>query len=398
VPREIVIAGASVAGVGVADELRRLGYDGRLILLNAESHAPYDRPPLSKGLLTGKTSAERVALRAPGHFADHAIDLRTGVAAARLSPGPELALTTGEVLRPDAVVIATGARARRLRRTPYGTAAAPAVRDLDDALWLRDRLAGRPRLVVIGGGFVGAEVAASARGLGLDVTMIEAAPLPLAGLVGEEAARALLRPHRDAGVRVLCGVPVTGVERSRDGTERVALADGRVVTGDLVVAGLGAVPNTEWLTGSGLDTEDGVGCDATGATALPGVYAAGDAAAWPDPRSGRRARHEHWTRAREQARTVAARLLGREAPAPGPAYFWSDQYGRRVQSLGDTARADTVQVVHGHLGADSWVALYGRGGRLTGAVGYNAAAALMRHRPAVAEGAPLPATDAPLAC
>ncbi|HEY3686837.1 MAG TPA: FAD-dependent oxidoreductase [Streptosporangiaceae bacterium] len=392
--REIVVAGASVAGVGVADELRRLGYDGRLILLNAEPHPPYDRPPLSKGLLTGKTSADRVALRAPGHYADAGVDLRTGVAATRLSPGPELALTTGEVLRPDAVVIATGSRARRLDRTP---GAVPTLRDLDDALWLRERLDGGARLVVIGGGFVGGEVAASARGLGLDVTMIEAAPLPLAGLVGTEAARALLRPHRDAGVRVLCGVPVTGVERSRDGTERVTLADGRTVTGDLVVAGLGAVPNTEWLAGSGLDIADGVVCDATGATALPGVYAAGDAAAWPDPRTGRHVRHEHWTRAREQAKAVAARVLGAAPPAPGPAYFWSDQYGRRIQSLGDTARADTVQVVHGRLGSDAWVALYARDGRLTGAVGYNAAAPLMRHRAAVAEGAPLPHTCAPLA-
>lgn len=400
--REIVIAGASVAGAGVADELRRLGYDGRLILLNAEPHVPYDRPPLSKGLLTGDTSTERAALRKPGHYADRDIDLRTGVAAIRLSPGPELELGTGEVLRPDAVVIATGARARPLPRTANGpddhdaAGAVPTVRNLDDALWLRDRLDAGMRLVVIGGGFIGGEVAASARKVGLDVTMVEAAAVPLAGVVGEEPARALLRHHRDAGVDVRCGVPVTGVARSGD-VERVILANGDVISGDLVVAGLGAVPDTGWLAGSGLDIGDGVRCDATGATALPGVYAAGDVAAWLDPRTGRHVRHEHWTRAKEQAKAVAATILGTEPPASGPAYFWSDQHGRRIQALGDTATADTIDLVHGTYDADSWVALYARAGRLTGAVGYNAAAILMRHRAAIADGAPLPGASGPLA-
>lgn len=399
---EIVIAGASVAGVGVADELHRLGYDGRLILLNAEPHVPYDRPPLSKGLLTGDMSIDRAALRKPGHYADRGIDLRTGVAAIRLSPGPELELGTGEVRRPDAVVIASGARARPLPRTANGpddhdgADTVPTVRNLDDALWLRDRMAAGTRLIVIGAGFIGGEVAASARRLGAEVTMVEAAPVPLAGIVGEGPARALLRHHRDAGVRVRCGVPVTGVERS-GGTERVTLANGDVLTGDLVVAGLGSVPDTGWLTGSGLDLGDSVRCDATGATALPGVYAAGDVAAWLDPRTGRHVRHEHWTRAREQAKAVAARILGTEPPAFGPAYFWSDQYGRRVQALGDTAAADTINLVHGDFDADSWVALYGHAGHLTGAVGYNAAAVLMRHRTAIATGAPFPEACGPLA-
>ena len=409
-PGDIVIAGASVAGVGVADELRRLGYPGRLVLLNAEPHVPYDRPPLSKGLLTGATSRDRTALRKPGHYADQKIELRTGAAATRLSPGPELELSTGEVLRPDAVVIATGAQARSLpalgapavpgaRATGAKSAPGarngslgpvPTLRGLDDALWLRDRLTARTRLVVIGGGFIGGEVAASARKLGADVTMIEAAPVPLAGILGEEPARALLRAHREAGVRVLCGVPVTRVDRRPGGAARVVLANGHVITGDLVVAGLGAVPDTGWLAGSGLDLGDGVRCDATGATTLSGVYAAGDVAAWLDPRSGRHVRHEHWTRAREQAKAVAARILGAEPLAAGPAYFWSDQYGRRIQALGDTADADTIRLVHGRFDADSWVALYGRAGRLTGAAGYNAAAALMRHRAAIAAGAPFP--------
>ena len=398
VPHEIVVAGASVAGVGVADELRRLGYEGRLILLNAEPHFPYDRPPLSKGLLTGTTPPERAALRKPGHYADRDIDLRTGVAATRLAPGPELALSTGEVLRPGAVVIATGARARTLAWTADGDLGAPpsvpTLRGLDDALRLRERLTAGARLAVIGGGFIGGEVAASARTLGAEVTLIEAAPVPLAGVLGEEPARALLRPHRDAGIRVLCGVPVTGVDRR---TSRVVLANGHTVPADLVVAGLGAVPETGWLTGSGLDLDDGVRCDATGATALPGVYAAGDVAAWRDPRSGRHVRHEHWTRAREQAKAVAARILGTEPPAFGPAYFWSDQHGRRIQALGDTAGADTVRLVHGAFDAESWVALYGHAGRLTGAAGYNAAAALMRHRTAVTAGDPFPGACAPLA-
>ncbi|TDD88007.1 NAD(P)/FAD-dependent oxidoreductase [Actinomadura darangshiensis] len=382
-----MIVGASVAGVAVADELRRLGFEGRLVLVGDEPHPPYDRPPLSKDLLTGRTEPDRIRLREPAHYTDRGITLMLGVPAVRLD-GRRVELADGRVLTPDAVVIATGARARSLGE-PRPTLVT--LRGLDDALHLRRRLADGTRLVIAGGGFIGAEAAASARALGADVTLIEAAPLPFAHLLGDEMAAALVRPHREAGVRVLTGTPVQRVDRA-GGTENVLLADGQVVHGDLVLAGLGSIPNTGWLDGSGLDIGNGVRCDATGATALPGVCAVGDVAAWYEPGLGRHVRHEHWTSATEQARTVAARLLGRSpkaVPGAGVPYFWSDQYGARIQSLGNPELADETHVVHGSLDEGSFAVLYGREGRLIGAAGRDAAAHVMRHRRAIT-AAPFP--------
>lgn len=387
-PREVMIVGASVAGVAVADELRRLGFDGDLVLVGDEPHLPYDRPPLSKDLLTGRAEPDRIRLRKPAHYADRGITLMLGVPAVGLD-GRRVELADGRVLTPDAVVIATGARARSIGE-PRPTLVT--LRGLDDALHLRRRLADGPRLVIAGGGFIGAEVAASARTLGADVTLIEAAPLPFAHLLGEEVAAALTCAHREAGVRVMTGTPVQRVDRS-GGTENVLLADGQVVHGDLVLAGLGSIPNTGWLDGAGLDIGDGVRCDVTGATGLPGVYAVGDVAAWYEPGLRRHVRHEHWTGATEQARTTAARILGREpqtVPGAGVPYFWSDQYGARIQSLGNPELADETHVVHGSLDEDSFAVLYGRKGRLVGVAGRDAAKHVMRHRKAIAEAAPLP--------
>jgi 3-phenylpropionate/trans-cinnamate dioxygenase ferredoxin reductase subunit len=388
VPSEIVIVGASVAGVGVAGELRRLGYDGRLVLLSDEPHLPYDRPPLSKGLLTGEITPERILLRPESYYAEHDITLLTGTSATRLdAAGRRLELATGEVLTPDSVVIATGARARPLDAASRETLVT--LRGLDDALRLRQGLQAGPRLVIVGGGFIGGEVAASARKLGLDVTMVEAAPLPLAGLVGDDVASALLRTHVDAGVHVHRGTAVERVERAR-GAEHVILTDGRVIEGDLVVAGLGSLPNTEWLHGAGVDISGGVRCDGAGTTSIPDVYATGDVASQYDEEQGRHVRQEHWTSAREQARITAAHILGRTAPRPAGTdvpYFWSDQYGKRIQSLGRPGDADEMHVVHGSLDEDSFVTVYGRAGRLIGAVGYNAAARLMRLRAAIGTGA-----------
>ncbi|GLZ08137.1 ferredoxin reductase [Actinomadura sp. NBRC 104412] len=387
---EIAVIGASVAGVAAADELRRLGHTGDILLVGDEPHLPYDRPPLSKGLLTGTIEPGSVYLREREHYDRQGITLRLGTPAVRLD-GRRVKLADGRILSPDAVIIATGARARPF---PGGAARDTVVtlRGLDDARRLQRRLTPGTAVVVVGAGFIGGEVAASLRELGLKVTLVEAAPLPLAQLAGEDAAAAILRAHVEAGIRVLCGTPVEGIEWAGD-RERIILADGRQVDGDLVVVGLGAIPNTEWLADSGLDIGNGVRCDATGATGLPGVYAIGDVASWHDPKLGRHIRHEHWTSAREQARIAAAHVLGLE-PAPSPTggvpYFWSDQHGRRIQSLGHPELADESHVVHGSLDGDSFVVLYGRSGTVIGAVGYNAAAQLMRHRAAIATSAPLP--------
>ncbi|MFV2173721.1 NAD(P)/FAD-dependent oxidoreductase [Actinomadura sp. LOL_016] len=388
-PSQIAVIGASVAGVAVADELRRLGHAGRILLVGDERHLPYDRPPLSKGLLTGATDPDRVLLREREHYDRQGIALLLGTSAVHLD-GRDIKLGDGRVLSPDVVVVATGARARRLPGIPERSTVVT-LRGLDDALQLRRLLSPGASCVIVGGGFIGGETATAVRKLGLEATLVEAARLPLAHLVGDEVAAAFLRAHREAGVRVLCGTAVRDIERA-DGGERVVLTDGRSVDGDLVIVGLGSTPNTEWLADSGLDVQDGVRCDATGATDVPGVFAIGDVASWYDPALDRHQRHEHWTRAHEQARITAARILGLE-PAPSPVgdvpYFWSDQHGRRIQALGHPELADEFQVVHGSLNEDSFVVLYGRTGRTVGAVGYNAAAHLMRHRTTVAASAPL---------
>ncbi|MEV6302877.1 FAD-dependent oxidoreductase [Actinoplanes sp. NPDC051861] len=355
---KVAIVGASLAGLAAARALRRQSFAGEIIVIGAEHHAPYDRPPLSKDFLTGGCSVADLALVDDDE--DLGVRWRLGTTATRLDPaGRGVHLDTGDEIRVDGVVIATGARARKL-----GGAGVHTLRTLDDAVALRDDLRRAGRVVVIGAGFIGAEVASSARSLGLDVTVVEALPAPLAGPLGTEMGEVCARLHGDHGVRLLTGTAVSRLIGS-DRVEGVELADGTLLPADVVVAGIGAVPNVEWLDGSGLTIAGGVVTDPAGATGLPGVVATGDCAVF----AGSALRHEHWTHALEHPATAVATLLGRTAaPARAP-YFWSDQYGVRLQFAGHREPGDQVRIVEGDPEQRSFLALYERDGRPVAVLG-----------------------------
>jgi len=394
---DIVVVGAGMAGLHAAEALRAHGFEGRLTLLGEEAHRPYSRPPLSKEVLTGIGMDPSGG--GPGWLVGHRslrlrddaavdalnLDFRPGTRAVALDPSArEVAVSgTGGVsgtVRYDGLVIATGARARR---PDTDLAGVHVLRTLDDAEAVRAAFSPGGRLVVVGAGFVGAEVAASARAAGMDVTLVEAAATPLTRVVDPRVGGVLTELHRENGVDVRLGVGVSGFEG--DGrVERVRLADGSAVEASLVVAGIGVHLNTEWLRGSRVELlgDGAVACDEYSATSVPDVYAVGDLANWPHPRYGGRIRLEHWTNAGEQGEAAARNLLageGRTPFTPVP-YFWSDQYKMKVQLLGQGAPADRVAFVHGAPEDRKFVAFLGRGGMLTGVLGLRSTPRTMRYR------------------
>lgn len=354
--------GASLAGLSAARSLRKQGYDGRLVVIGDEPHRPYDRPPLSKEFLAGGIGEADLALETDDE--DLQAEWLLGSRATGLDRTERaIRLADGREVRVDGIVIATGAAARRLPGTD-GLAGVHVLRTLDDARGLRDQLARGGRLVVIGGGFIGAEVASTAHTLGLDVTVIEAAPTPLAGPLGEAMGGIVSALHADHGVRLLCGVGVKGLSGERR-VDAVLLEDGRSVPADSVVVGVGARPCVEWLEGSGVALDNGVKCGADGRTSLAGVVAVGDCASWYDPRAGVHRRVEHWTGARERPDAAVAALLSWGAVEPGvprPPYFWSDQYGVKIQFAGHATGADSVTVEEGATDDRNFLAVYRRAG------------------------------------
>ncbi|NUK33214.1 FAD-dependent oxidoreductase [Streptomyces lunaelactis] len=369
--RTVAVVGASLAGLSAARSLRKQGYDGRLIVIGDEQHRPYDRPPLSKEFLAGTVREADLALETDGE--DLQAEWLLGVRAAGFDPGDHaVRLADGRSVRADGVVIATGATARMLPGGD-GLDGVHTLRTLDDARALRADLARGGRLVVIGGGFIGAEVASTAYGLGLDVTVVEAAPTPLAGSLGEVMGGVVSTLHADHGVRLLCGVGVKGLSGSAR-VDAVLLEDGRSIPADTVVIGVGARPCVEWLEGSGVVLDNGVKCGADGRTSVAGVVAVGDCASWYDPFAGVHRRVEHWTGARERPDAAVATLLsaGAATPAaPRPPYFWSDQYGVRIQFAGHSAGADSVTVEEGLPDDRSFLAVYRRSGHPVAVLGMN---------------------------
>lgn len=377
---DIVVVGASLAGLRATELLRRSKFEGRLTLVGAETHLPYDRPPLSKEVLRGEWDAERIALRKTS-YDDLRLVLHLGRRALSIdTEARRVHLDDGESLPFDGLVIATGGTARRLPGQP-DLAGVHTLRTLDDALAIRQELTAKPRVAVIGAGFIGAEVAASARQLGLEVTMIEALETPLERSLGPRLGELLRGVHERRGVRVLCGRTVTTFE----GTDRVqglTLDDGSSVDADLVVVGIGMTPSVSWLDGSGIELEDGVRCDETLAASIPGVVAAGDVASWFHPLFETRMRVEHWTNAVEQARHAVRTLLAREGEATAftsVPTFWSDQFDIKIQGAGRPQPTDDF-VLRTGVDDEKLVALYSRAGRLTGAVAFNQAAKLVQLR------------------
>ncbi|MGW1492326.1 NAD(P)/FAD-dependent oxidoreductase [Streptomyces sp. NPDC002402] len=369
--RTVAVVGASLAGLSAARSLRKQGYDGRLVVIGDEPHRPYDRPPLSKEFLAGTVGETDLALETDGE--DLQAEWLLGVRAAGFDPADHaVRLADGRSVRADGIVIATGATARMLPGSE-GLEGVHTLRTLDDARALRADLALGGRLVVIGGGFIGAEVASTAYGLGLDVTVVEAAPTPLAGPLGEVMGGIVSTLHADHGVRLLCGVGVKGLS-GQARVEAVLLQDGRSIPADTVVVGVGARPCVEWLAGSGVVLDDGVKCGADGRTSMAGVVAVGDCASWYDPAAGIHRRVEHWTGARERPDAAVAALLSGGAATPGvprPPYFWSDQYGVRIQFAGHSAGADSVTVEEGLPDDRSFLAVYRRSGHPVAVLGMN---------------------------
>jgi 3-phenylpropionate/trans-cinnamate dioxygenase ferredoxin reductase subunit len=381
----IVVVGASLAGCRAAEALREEGFDGRITIIGEEPHRPYDRPPLSKQVLAGAWETARLAL--PAVEADLDLDWRLGARATGLDLGAkQVALARGAAVPFDGLVIATGATPRTIP-VPEGMAGVHTLRTLDDCLALRADLDATPgRVVVVGAGFIGAEVAATCRERGLEVTMLEALAAPLARVLGEVIGGVTAEVHRDHGVDVRTGVGVSGLAGGAR-VEQVLLDDGSTINADVVVVGVGVRPVTDWLEGSGLTLDDGVVCDET-CLAAAGVVAAGDVARWPNRTFGQVMRVEHWDNALDQGAHAARRLLlGPGAPAYAPVpWFWSDQYDRKLQLAGRPGPGDEVRVVEGSLDERRFVCLFGREGRVVGAFGMNRPAPIMRYRSRIGAG------------
>lgn len=382
----IAVVGGSLAGIRAAETLRRLGFDGRLVFIGDESERPYDRPPLSKEFLLGTREREKLQLTKPDAFDALDLELRLGTRATSLdAEAKRLTLTGGERIEYDGLVIATGARARELPGTS-ALAGVHTLRSLEDAIAIRDALESSPRVAVIGAGFIGAEVAASCRKRKLDVSMIEALPSPMARVLNPRVGDVCTAAHRDAGVDVRLGVGVDAIEGGSR-VEGIRLSDGTRIDADLVVVGIGAIPNTEWLEGSGLALENGVVCDAHCATSAPGVVAAGDVARWFHEGYGEHVRIEHWTNAVEQSEAAVKTLLGDASPFTPVPFVWSDQFDLKIQSAGRISPDDDMHICHGSLDERRFVALFGRAGALTGALGMNRVRELIGFRRMLREGA-----------
>lgn len=407
-PDSLTVIGASLAGLRAAEGARQAGFTGQITMVGAETHRPYDRPPLSKQLIKGDWEPERVALRKPEVLDALNLTWRLGVPAASYDPATALVtLADASTVSAEAMIIATGGMVRNLPAvmTEHLTSAGPkvtALRTLDDALAIRQILE-QPdqRVVVIGAGFIGLEVAATARAKGHQVTVLEGAPAPLIRGLGAQMGAAIAELHRGQGTDVHCGVTVdkitdAGVHCSDDVIIAGSIIDG-VIPADLVVVGIGVRPATDWLEGSGLIIEDGIVCDAhlrvtgpVGAQHL--VYAAGDVARWHHQVLDQVIRVEHWTNAAEQGALAATNLLAaasgaEQTPYTAVPFFWSDQPPYRIQYLGRSGPDDEVTITEGSVEEGKWLAVYQRDGVITAALGINSPKSVMPYRSLIGQKA-----------
>lgn len=399
-PEHVLVIGAGLGGVRTVEQLRTAGYPGRISLVGAEPHVPYDRPPLSKQILTGAWEPGRAILRTLDQLEDLGVRAHLGLAATTLrfgAPGArgpvpiEVELADGATLFGDAVVIATGLAARRLPDQPD---AVHSLRTLEDALALRDRLERIDSLLIVGAGFIGAEVASAARGRGVAVTVIEAQPAPAVGALGPRVGALVSRMFTEAGVDLRLGQAPTGFDEAAPG---VALRtdDGARHHADAGLVAIGGVARLDWLNSAPPPTAGlagGLPCGRTGRVhGWDRVWAVGDVAVWDDPVDGVARRHEHWSTAGDQAAVVARDLLGATPSRTTPPYFWSDQFGLKIQLIGRGGPDATVLPLHGD-GLDGGavrgtVAGYLAGDRLIGVVGFGAPRLVARYRGLVAAAA-----------
>ncbi len=384
----VVVVGASIAGLRAAESLRRHGFEGSLTLIGDETHLPYDRPPLSKQFLAGEWDDSRITLATREQLEQIANEILLGERAVGVDIDRRVvALESGREIAFGGLVIATGATPRRLAAFE-GRDGVVTIRRVGDAIDLNRRLTTSPtRLVVVGGGFLGMEVAATARRLGAEVTVVEPLPTPLARVLGEEIGTAIAKMHTEHGVVVRTGI---GVESILGGerVEAVGLSDGSEVPADAVLVAIGVVPETNWLEGSGIGLDDGVVCTSS-LHCGPGVVAAGDLARFPHPLSEKPVRFEHRTSAAEQGIHAARSLLAGERAEPFAEvpYFWSDQFETKIQSIGIPEPTDEVAIVAGSLDDRRFAACFGRRGKLSAVVGFSMPHDVMRFHPLLARGA-----------
>jgi 3-phenylpropionate/trans-cinnamate dioxygenase ferredoxin reductase component len=351
----VVIAGGGLAAQRASETLRRDGYDGAIRVIAREPHAPYDRPPLSKEFLAGEVDERALEFRPQPWYAEHDVELLLGERAGGLdAPGREVLLAGGGRLPFEQLLIATGSAPRRLPGTERHENVYE-LRTQADARALREALSTRPRLVVIGAGFIGQEVAATAKRLGASVTIIEAAPTPLGAILGPQLGEWFADFHRREGIELVLSARIARLHGAR-AVHAVELQHRRRIECDLLVVGIGTEPATSWLRDSGLD-QAGVRVDAAGRTAIPSIFAAGDASAQFEPRRSAHVRTEHWEAAARQGASAARAMLGLQTPAAAPPSFWSDQHGVRIQFVGDTHGADRLEI-DGQPAARDFTALF----------------------------------------
>lgn len=395
----VLVVGASLAGMSAVQALRAAGHEGEIVVFDGAEVLPKDRPPLSKQVLAGEWDIGRANQPAAGQLGELGVDLRLGTPAASFDAAHRrLVLASGEQVTGDGVVIATGSAARNLPGDqPSGV---HTLRTGRDAVALRDDLdSADGRVVVVGAGFIGAEVASTCRGRGLEVTMVEAAEVPLQRALPGDIGSFVADLHRDNGVDVRLGVGIDSITAGDDGRVRsVELADGTSLEAAVVVVGIGAAPRTEWLEGSGLTlrpASDGGGvlCDST-MLAAPGVVAAGDIAAWPNQHFGGEVmRVEHWENAIDQGTHAGRRLLaelgegqsGPIDPFDSVPWFWTDQFDAKIQMVGRAGPDDEVVVVDGSPEERRFVALFRRGDQCRAALGVNRARLVVQARMRLAE-------------
>lgn len=387
----VVIVGASLAGLHTIKALRRHGFAGQITCIGDERWPPYDRPPLSKELLAGKQTVEATRLCARSELDNLGVEWLLGTPAQYLDcERRAIHLASGRSINFDRLVIATGA-------SPVNLASAGllsrclTLRTLDDAIALRTAASEAQHVVIIGAGFIGLEVAATLSST-TRVEVVEAGPFPLAKTpLGESFARYLLQVHEDHGVTFRCAARVDELNGNTDPTAReITLADGSRIRTDLVLVAVGIRPNTQWLDGSGLLLDDGVVCDEYGRTSVDGIYAVGDVSKWFEPTLDRHVRYEHWAAATEQADVMVRRLLCDDGSPIrcGPSYFWSDQYGIRTQYVGAAMPGDAIARLRANNGVPAaWV--YSRDGIITAALTHGQARLFGRLRRALLEKARL---------
>ena len=370
---QIVIVGGGLAGAKSAEALRDEGYTGRIVLFAAESHAPYERPPLSKAYLKGESPVADTLVHPEGWYVDHDVELRLGTGVTAIErTDHQVVATDGSRTAYDTLLLATGASPRHSDLPGADLGGVLYLRTIDDSDRLRAALVRDADVVIIGGGWIGLEAASAAHEAGAHVTVLEMAGQPLAGVLGVELGAVFAQLHRDHDVDVRTGVTVVGIDPA-EGTHKVGsvrLEDGTTLAADVVLVGIGATPNTDLAVSSGLDVDNGILVDAQGRTSDPDVFAVGDVANAETPALGRRVRVEHWANALDRPASVAKGMLGRKGDFDKLPFFYSDQYDLGLEYSGHGGPDDEV-IVRGDLSGREFVAFWLDGDRVTAGMNVN---------------------------